>query len=87
MNLDYDLLVRHEVYLALKQTTKSDQNRVLSFIESLSADPFQKGDSHLNDEKGRQYEARFIGKHALIYWADHSEKELRIVNLLDADQL
>ncbi len=86
MSLTYDVLVRHEVYLTLKQVRGLARTRALDFIEELADDPFLKGDTALFDENGRRCEVKIIGKLALIYWPDHAEKEMRVVELIDADR-
>jgi Txe/YoeB family toxin of Txe-Axe toxin-antitoxin module len=85
MNFNYDLLVRHEVYLVLKRARKKDQHQIIEYIEALPNDPFQSGDSFFHKENGRRYEAKILGKFRIVYWVDHSEKEVRVVDLLDSD--
>jgi len=87
LTLAYDVLVRHEVYLALKQVGRSARTRLLEFMESLSENPFQEGDSFLLDGKNRRCQVKIIGNQALCYWPDHAEKEIRVVDLIDADTL
>jgi hypothetical protein len=74
----YELYVRHEVHLrigALKSKT----------LESLSSDPFQKGDYQDRTPEGRDVQVKVIGAHALVYWADHPVREVKIVDFVQAD--
>jgi hypothetical protein len=85
MKLSYEVYVRHEVYQALTIVRGRNRERVLSFIESLANDPFKKGDASEQDSAGRRHQIKIFGKLALYYWPDHAEKEVRIVDLIDAD--
>jgi hypothetical protein len=55
-------------------------------LESLPADPFQVGDYSEPDTTGRPCQVKIIGKHAVYFWADHAGKEVRVVDLVDADR-
>ena len=59
--------------------------RILSFIEGLAANPFVEGDYLERDGTGRECQVRIIGKFGVFYWPDHAEKEVRIVDLIEAD--
>ena len=60
--------------------------RIIAFIESLSSDPFQQGDYTETDSAGRNCQVKIIGKHAVYFWADHAVKEVKVVDLIDADR-
>lgn len=85
MNLSYDVLIRHEVYRKLQGVSVHDQERVCDLMESLAGDPFRKGDATTLDEHGRVIQVKMLGLFALFYWADHSAKEVRVVDLANAD--
>ncbi len=87
MKLTYEVYVRHEVYQALSAVRDPNRDRVLSFIESLANDPFKEGDAVEFDSGGRRHQIKLIGQVALYYWPDHAEKEIRIVDLVDANEL
>ena len=85
MKLSYDVFIRHEVYGALQGATAHDQERVLDFIESLAGNPFREGDATIPDEHGRAVQVKTLGRLVLFYWADHANKEARVVDLVNAD--
>ncbi len=87
MKLVYELYVRHEVYETLTLIQSSNRQRILNFIEYLAMNPFDEGDYIERDTTGRECQVKTIGKFALFYWPDHAEKEVRIVDLLDADRV
>ena len=81
----YNLYVRHELYHTLKDASRHNRDRILAFIESLPSDPFQSGDYTEEDPSGRSCQVKVVGKYALYFWADHPAKEMKIVDLIDAD--
>ena len=85
MKLSYDVFIRHEVYRALQGASAHDQERVLNFIESLAGNPFREGDATIPDEHGRAVQVKLLGRLVLFYWADHADKEVRVVDLTHAD--
>jgi hypothetical protein len=86
MDVSYDLYVRHEVYHALRSLSRSHREVMLSFIESLPANPFRAGDFTETDQAGRPCQVILLGKYALYFWADHAAKEIRVIDLIDADR-
>jgi len=54
-------------------------------MDSLASDPFQEGSDVARDSSGREYQIRVVGKLVVYYWVDHAEKEVRIVDVVDAD--
>lgn len=87
MNLTYEVYVRHEVYRALAEATARDRDRILTFIESLANDPFRQSQLITRDVSGRVHQIEILGKLAIYYWSDHAEKEVRVVDLVDADRV
>lgn len=85
MEISYEVYVRYEIYHTLRSLPASERESVLRFIELLEQDPFRKGNSSARDSSGRELEVRILGKLAVYYWSDHAEKEVRIVDLVDAD--
>ena len=83
----YELFIRHEVYSAMRHISQLAQTKICDFAESLLNDPFQLGDYSEPDDTGRACQVRIIGKHAVYFWVDHAVKEIKIVDLLDADHI
>ena len=87
MRLVYELYVRHEVYETLSLIRSSSRQRILNFVEYLAQNPFDEGDLAEQDRSGWECQVKIIGKFALYYRADHADKEVRIVDLIDADRI
>jgi mRNA-degrading endonuclease RelE of RelBE toxin-antitoxin system len=85
MTLSYDVFIRHEVYRALQGASAHDQERVLDFIESLAGNPFREGEATIPDKHGRAVQVKMLGRLVLFYWADHAEKEVRVIDLTNAE--
>ena len=83
--IPYKVLVTHHV-LSLPRPRAQDKARIISFLERLSDDPFQKGDYEEKDEVGRPVQIKIIGPYALAYLADHSEREVKILQIEKADK-
>lgn len=63
-----------------------DRDRILRFLDSLEIDPFQKGDYEIHDADHRPHQVRIFGSLAVVYWADHPVKEVKVVALRHADR-
>ena len=85
MGSAYDLYVRHEVYLAIGSIKNKPRGEIIRFLESLSSDPFQKGDYQDRTPEGREIQVKVIGSYALLYWVDHPVREVKVVDLVQAD--
>jgi hypothetical protein len=66
MRIEYALYVRHEVYQALRSVRGASRDRIVSFIESLAANPFAEGDYRERDDTGRECQVRVIGTFAVV---------------------
>ena len=87
MAVIYDIYVRHEVHHILSDINSDSCERIVHFIESLSTDPFQTGDYSEIDHNDREYFVRIIGKYAVYFWTDHAAKEVKVLDLVDADMI
>ncbi len=50
------------------------------------AEPFRPGDYEESDTHGRPVQIKIVGKYAITFWADHSEKEIKVIKIESADQ-
>jgi hypothetical protein len=66
MPAGYELYVRHEVHLRIGALKSRARAEIIHFLESLSSDPFQKGDYQDRTPEGREVQAKVIGSHALV---------------------
>ena len=72
--------------LSLARPSAQDRRAVISFLESLSADPYQLGDYEEADEAGRSVQIKIVGKYVLTFWADHAVREAKLVRIEKADR-
>jgi len=80
----YKVLITHELFLLTKPSAQEKQ-RLLSFLEGLTRDPFQNGDYQETDSTGRPVQIKIIGKFALTFWADHPVNEVKVIQVEIAD--
>lgn len=81
----YELYVRHEVHLRIGALKSRARAEIMRFLESLASNPFQKGDYQDRTPERREVQVKVIGPHALVYWADHPVREVKVVDLIQAD--
>ena len=81
----YKVLITHEV-LSLPRPSAQDRQKILSFLESLCSNPFQKGDYEEKDAVDRPVQTKIIGKFALTFWADHPASEVKVTRIEKADR-
>jgi hypothetical protein len=86
MQVNYALYVRHEAYDVIRAGSRAARDRIVAFIESLPSHPFQSGDYSETDATGRDCQVKIIGKYAVYFWTDHAVKEVKVVDIVDADQ-
>ena len=81
----YKVLITHEV-LSFARPVARDRQRILTFLDSLAHDPFQRGDYEEEDEIGRPIQIKLIGQCALTFWADHAASEVKVTRIEKADR-
>ncbi len=80
----YQVLITPET-LSLPTPSARDRQRLLSFFDSLSHDPFQRGDYEEYDAVGRSVQIRIIGRYALTFWADHAVRGVKVTRIETAE--
>ena len=80
----FRVLVSIEI-LKLERPSRQDRDAILSFLESLEADPTKRGDYSERDDSGRTVWIKVIGKYALTFWADHAVCEVKVTRIEKAD--
>jgi hypothetical protein len=76
----------HERVLARAPRSGAAREKLMKFIHHVAADPHRKGDYRTRDEVGHELEVAIVGSYAVTYWADHAVKEVKIINLMPADE-
>jgi hypothetical protein len=80
----YRVLITHSV-LGLERPSSRERKLILSFLEQLSLEPFHTGDYSESDQAGRILQVKIIGRFALTYRSDHSEREVKVFRIERAD--
>ena len=76
----YNVLISKD-FLTIQRPSARSRRQIITFVESLSADPHQLGDYEESDTTGRPIQIKVVSKFALSYWVDHGEKEVRITKI------
>lgn len=58
-----------------------ERNELLKFFEKLARDPGCRGTEQVIDENGRTNEVAYTDHFRVVYWSDHSVREVRIVDI------
>ncbi len=82
---DYSLYIRYEISLLLRTIRGVQRERIVRFIESLPTNPFQKGDDQDQSPEGRQIQVKVVDRYAVLFWAYHAVREVKVVDLISAD--
>ena len=80
------MYLREEAFEFLRGQRPGGREKLLAFLRSLRKDPFRKGDYTERDEMGRDIEVAVVGHYAVLFWADHPVKEIKVVELRLADR-
>lgn len=84
--MEYDVYLRREVFEFLRQCRRDDRDQLLRLLEALGRDPFRRGDFTERDRSGRDIEVLIFRRYAILYWADHPVKEVKVTDLRYADR-
>jgi hypothetical protein len=84
--MEYEVYLRRESMDFLRRCSRKERDLLLGLLESLAKDPFQKGDFSESDKAGRAVEVLIFRGYAIVYWADHAVKEVKITDIRSADR-
>ena len=57
-----------------------------ALFHALGREPHRRGDFTERDRTGREIEVLVFGKYAVLYWADHPVKEVKVTEVRFADK-
>ena len=80
----YRVLLAMEVVVALRACRSSDQRAITRLIEGLADNQFGQGDYVERDDVGRPIQVLIVGRHAVCFWANHADKEVKVLDLKPA---
>ena len=81
----YAVFLHLEVAETLSSVRPRDRDKILQFIHSLSRDPFQAGDFRGHDSRGRANEVKLVDILAVIFYVNHADREVRILEVRRSD--
>ena len=67
-------------------SASDERNRLLRLLHELGQDPYRGGDFSERDLSRRNAEVLIFRQYAISYWADHAVKELKVIDIRDADK-
>ena len=81
----YRLLVDVETIEVLDALPKRTRTRLLDHFHKIRSSPEDFSDYHERDGIGRRVEISIFAGHAIHYWIDHADKQIKILALKSAD--
>ncbi len=85
MPIEFDVEIHAHVAGEIRRLSPEDQSGILRFLDVLSVGHDLEPDYVETDDAGREIRGRIAGRHAVLYWADHAVRSVRIIDLLPAD--
>ena len=84
--MEYEVYLRREALEFLRLRRNDERDLMLGLIRSLGKDPSRRGDFAERDSSGREIEVLIFRRYAILYWADHAVKELKVTEIRFADR-
>ena len=81
----YQILISLEVVEAIEQLPRKFRLELRSRILDIKQDPLGNSDANEIDSKGRMVEIAIVGHHALTYWVDPADHQIKVLTLASAD--
>ena len=80
----YRVFIAAEVITTLRGLRGREKPLITRLFEQLGDNPFRIGDYVERDDIGRPIQVLLIGRYAVCFWADHADKEVKILDLKPA---
>lgn len=81
MSVEYVLFMRSEVVEFYRSLRRAEKDSLARFFDVLERYPTLAGETTERDAIGCIVQVKFVGKFKVVYWADHSAKEIKILKL------
>ena len=81
MKLIYACVVDESVVQLFAESKAGERQELLRVFHALGQNPFQRGDYVQKTAAGRTLEVKRFGKWLVIYWPNHGDAELRVVEV------
>ncbi|MBM3834298.1 MAG: hypothetical protein FJ403_13725 [Verrucomicrobia bacterium] len=77
----YAVFPRFEAAALYRSLRWPERDQLERFLDALQSYPFIEGETTERDAAGRTVAVKFLGKFKIVYWADHSVKEIKVLRL------
>ncbi len=77
----YSVFVESSIAESLSQLKLREQNQILRLLKKPRTNPFLEGDYVERDDIGRLMQVVITGQSAVVFWADHAAKEVKVIDL------
>ena len=84
--MSFRILIDMEVMEFSERLPKRIRDTIKIAIRSIHSDPQGQSDAEDYDEIGRLLNIKIVGEFALTYWIDHSDKQIKILDIHSADR-
>jgi len=82
--ISYSVYIESSVAESLSGLKSTERNQLLRLFNKLRSYPFLEGDYVERDDIGRLMQVLVVGRRAVVFWADHAVKEVKILDLKPA---
>jgi hypothetical protein len=82
----HDVYLRREAHEFLRNCGREERQNLLTLLDSLAQSPFTIGDFTEKDRTGREVQGLICRRAAILFWADHAVKEVKVVDIRLADR-
>ena len=83
--MEYRLLIDLEVVKQMQRLSRRVREELLTHFHQIRDFPSRFADFHEHDAMGRRVEISIFGRLAIHYWADFSDRHVKILALRPAD--
>jgi hypothetical protein len=84
--MEYEVYLRREVFEFLRECRRDERDQLFTQLRALGRDPYRRGDFTERDRSGRDIEVSIFRRFAILYWADHAVKEMKVTDVRFADR-
>jgi hypothetical protein len=79
--ISYSVYVESHIAELFPQMKPKERNQILRLLKKLRTNPFLEGDYVERDNIGRLMQVVIVGQSAVVFWADHAVKEVKVIDL------
>ena len=84
--MDYRLLVSIDVVEFVERLPVKTRRALRGAIHAIGHDPLGRSDAEDHDAIGRLMHIAIVGEYALMYWIDHADRHIKILDIHASDR-